>query len=133
MQRLPSLKSSMSIVLNPAVRVVTDWKSACQPLIGSCVKKTSAGTGQDEPHDRQVDERVAGIGHQRTAAARPHEVKAGIAEGRDGVKDGHPAALQPAVVAHEDGQQQAGAQELCASRELQDEAQHAHDAADLLG
>ena len=44
MQRLPSLKSSMSIVLNPAVRVVTDWKSACQPLIGSCVKKTSAGT-----------------------------------------------------------------------------------------
>ena len=44
MQRLPSLKVSMSIVLNPAVRVVTDWKSACQPLMGSCVKKRSAGT-----------------------------------------------------------------------------------------
>ena len=48
------------------------------------------------------------------------------------MEERHPGPLQPAVIARKVRQQQAGAQELRASRELQDEAQHAHDAADLL-
>ena len=88
----------------------------------------------DQQHDGHIDDRMAGVAHQGYIGSFlcPHQIKARVAEGGDGMKHRHPYASCTIVMA-EDRQHHQRADDLDGQRHPQDEPCQPDDAAHLRG